>query len=60
MTKAYQSVCGELPDYEGCAFMVRSADEDEAIRMVQDHAEHGHGDSFDREAVKGVLQEVEV
>ncbi|WP_331235779.1 hypothetical protein [Natronorarus salvus] len=40
--------------------MIRSADEDEAIRMVQDHAEHGHGDSFDREAVKGVLEEVEV
>lgn len=60
MTTAYQSVCGEVPGYEGCAFMVRSESEEEAIKMVQQHAQETHGDSFSRDDVKGVLQEVDV
>ena len=60
MTRAYESVCSEVPGYEGCLFMARSASEDELIHIIQIHAEGTHSDTLSRQDVQRVIRPVEV
>jgi len=44
--------------YEDCEFLIRSENVDELIKIVQQHAEHTHGQSVEDTDVRGLMQDV--
>lgn len=51
---AHQYTC----EMEGCAFQVRSEDQNEVVNLVQEHAQQKHGMAVDRSDVESGMQQV--
>jgi predicted small metal-binding protein len=41
---------------EGCPFMVRAADRDEIVNLVQEHATYAHDLDIEREAIESEIE----
>ena len=58
MPTAYQLTCADAGN-EDCAFMVRSEDRDEAIDLGIEHAREVHDQTYERNQVRDILEQVD-